>query len=89
MLKMGLPVGAVKNTLVRDGRDQTIMELDPDKSLRSQLKGETNGDGPPFREDPEYQKYFQMLKMDLPLGAVQNALVCDGKDSRIMDLDRV
>jgi len=39
---------------------------------------------PPLNEDPEYQNYFKMLKMGLPMGAVQNALIRDGKDPRIL-----
>lgn len=37
MLKMGLPAGAVKNALQRDGHDPTILDLNHDKSLSSQL----------------------------------------------------
>ena len=33
MLKLGLPVGAVKNALERDGLDPTIMDLDPNAPL--------------------------------------------------------
>ena len=88
MLKMGLPVGAVKNALQRDGKDPSIMDLDPDKSVKSQLGGgAAEDDGPPLKEDPEYEKYFKMLKMGLPMGAVKNALQRDGKDPSIMDLD--
>lgn len=86
MLDMGLSVGAVQNAIVRDGKDSGIMDLDYDKSLKSKVKGETTDDEPPLREDPEYEKYFKMLRMDLPLGAVQNALVRDGKDPGIIDL---
>ena len=32
----GLPVGAVKNALQRDGHDPSILDLDPDKSLKYQ-----------------------------------------------------
>ena len=35
---MGLPIGAVKNALVRDGKDPSIMDLDPNKSTKSQLE---------------------------------------------------
>merc|ERR1712194_64187 len=90
MLKMGLPIGAVKNALVRDGKDPSIMDLDPNKSVKSQLKGdedEDEDDGPPLKEDPDFIKYFKMLKMGLPLGAVKNAVVRDGKDPNIMDLN--
>ena len=89
MLQMGLPVGAVKNAIARDGKDPAIMDLDPNKSLKSQVevgKGEAD-DGPPLKDDPEYQKYFKMLDMGLPIGAVKNALSRDGKDPAIMDLD--
>uniref|UniRef100_A0A7S4RCB9 Uncharacterized protein n=1 Tax=Ditylum brightwellii TaxID=49249 RepID=A0A7S4RCB9_9STRA len=90
---MGLPMGAVQNALQRDGKDPSIMDLDPEKSLKSQLKKDDDDDeeeedtGPPLKEDPEYEKYFKMLKMGLPMGAVQNALQRDGKDPGIMDLD--
>ncbi len=91
MLKMGLPVGAVKNALQRDGKDPSIMDLDPNKSLKSQTGSseteEEKDTGPPLNEDPEYEKYFKMLKMGLPVGAVKNALQRDGKDPSIMDLD--
>jgi len=40
--------------------------------------------GPPLHEDPEYTKYFKMLKMGLPVGAVKNALTRDGKDPSII-----
>jgi hypothetical protein len=115
MLKMGLPVDAVKNALQRDGKDPSIIDLDPEKSLKSQRGGlgEEKDDSPPLCEDPEFskvrlaafhvivsgaevlpfstvffcEKYFRMLKMQLPVEAVKNALERDGKDSSIMDLD--
>jgi len=94
MLKMGLPIGAVKNALTRDGKDPSIMDLDPNKSVKSQMKSDDDDDeeedkdtGTPLKEDPEYGKYFKMLKMGLPIGAVQNALLRDGKDPSVMDLD--
>jgi hypothetical protein len=60
----GLPIGAVKNSMQRDQQDPTIMDLDPDKSLDSQRPPEKiDGDGPPLKKDPAYEKYFRMLKM--------------------------
>ena len=35
---MGLPMGAVKNALQRDGKDPSIMDLDPNKSMKGQTK---------------------------------------------------
>merc|ERR1711966_446215 len=93
MFKMGLPVGAVKNAMQRDGLDPSIMDLDPEKSVAIQLKVEINKEeelvdcGPPLKEDETYIKYFKMLKMGLPVGAVKNALQRDGHDPSILDLD--
>ena len=85
MLKVGLPIGAVKNALVRDGLSPDVMDLDPDKSLAIQQKKkdedatkEDEDTGPPLKDDPTYQKYFKMRKVGLPVGAVKNALVRDG-----------
>ena len=54
MLNMGLPKDAVKNALARDGKDPTIMDLDVNKSLKSQLGGndEPKDAGPPLKDDP-------------------------------------
>ena len=89
MLQMGLPIGAVKNALQRDGLDPSIMDLDATKSLSSQVKAEkeVEDSDPPLGEDPKYAKYFKMLKMNLPIGAVKNALQRDELDPSIMDLD--
>ena len=93
MLKMGLPMGAVQNAMQREGLDPSVMDLDPDKSVASQLnkvedkEEEIADNGPPLKEDPTYVKYFKMLKMGLPMGAVKNALTRDGHDPSIMDLD--
>lgn len=90
MLAMKLPMGAVRNALVRDGKDPTIMDLDPNRSVKSQSGGgraDVEDSGPPLKDDPEYVKYFKMLAMNLPMGAVKNALARDGKDPAIMDLD--
>merc|ERR1712070_964012 len=75
--------------MTRDGKDPSIMDLDPNKSVKSQMKSEEEEEdtGPALKDDPEYVKYFKMLKMGLPMGAVQHAMTRDGKDPSIMDLD--
>ena len=58
----GLPKGAVQNAMERDGLDPSIMDLDPEKSVASQIqeKGEDDDEeeevdkGPPLKEDPTY-----------------------------------
>lgn len=54
MLKMGLAHEAVKHALKRDGKDPSILDLDPEKSLQSQRGG--NDNDPPLKEHPEYIK---------------------------------
>ena len=45
------------------------------------------GDPPALRDDPKYAKYFKMIEMGLPIGAVKNAFERDGLDPAIMDGD--
>ena len=40
----------------------------------------------PLNQDPEFAKYFKMLEMGMPLGAVKQAMKRDGKQDRILDL---
>jgi len=87
MKKMGLPDGAVRNAMQRDGVDSSVLDLDPEKSFQSQISCSTNNVAPPLNEDPDWRKYFKMLRMGLPLAAVKNAAERDGKDSAILDLD--
>lgn len=51
-------MGAVKNAMQRDGVEPSIMDLDPEKSVASQLETEEAevDDGPPLKDDPEYAK---------------------------------
>jgi hypothetical protein len=55
--------------------------------LNHKRRSDSQDDGPPLKEDPEYEKYFKMLKMGLPLDAVKHSVKRDGKDPAIMDLD--
>jgi Formin Homology 2 Domain/Subunit CCDC53 of WASH complex len=91
MIEKGLPMGAVRNALQRDGLDASVLDLDVNRSLASQSSPPsatpTKDAGIPLCEDPDWKKYFTMLKMGLPLGAVKNAVIRDGKDPAFMDLD--
>lgn len=82
MLKMGLPMDAVKNAMERDGMDPSVM--DGDHSAPAAFPSKR---GIPLKDDPAYAKYFKMLKMGLPMGAVKNAMERDGVDSSVMDGD--
>jgi Subunit CCDC53 of WASH complex len=92
MLKMGLPRGAVENAMQRDGRsDFNVLDLDPERSWQSQQRAPAAvsiEQHPPLRDDPEYSKYFKMLTMGLPRGAVENSMIRDGKqDLSVLELD--
>ena len=55
-------MGAVQNAMQRDSLDPSIMDLDQNKSVASQLK-KSKDDGPPLKEDPKYQKYFKVSSL--------------------------
>jgi len=82
MLKTGVPMGAVKNAMERDGVDASVMDGD-----HSAPAGHQSSGGVPLNEDPQYAKYFKMLKAGLPMGAVKNAMERDGMDASVMDGD--
>lgn len=82
MLKMGLPMEAVKHSMSRDGLNPEVM--DGNHNLPA---GVDNASGIPRKEDPRFQKYFKMLKIGLPIGAVKNAMERDGEDPSILDGD--
>ena len=84
MIKMGISKEQVLHALKRDGKDPKVLDLDPNKSLKSQ---EQNVDDVLLKDDPEYAKYFKMEQVGLPRDAVKNALIRDGKDPSIIDLD--
>ena len=82
MMKMGLPIGAVKNAMERDGLDPSVMDSD-----HSAPAGQESGGGVALKDDPKYAKYLKMMKMGLPMGAVKNAMERDGLDPSVMDGD--
>jgi len=81
MLKVGMPLPVVQHAMTRDGLDPTILEGDHSKPVQE------TPIGVPLKEDPAYSKYFKMLKLGLPMGAVKNAMERDGVDSAVMDGD--
>ena len=51
MLKMGIPLPAVKQALVKEGKDPNIIDMDPDKPLTKAV---------PLKDDEEYSKFFKV-----------------------------
>ena len=49
--------------------------------------GPPPGSGPPIGEDPTYEKFFKMLKMHVPKGAVAAKMQAEGLDPAVLELD--
>ena len=82
MLKVGIPLPAVKQAMEKDGLDGNILDNDHNKPLPA--------DDPKEKDisknfDPVYDKYFKMLKVGIPLPAVKQAVVKDGLDPSRLD----
>jgi hypothetical protein len=84
MLKMGLPLQVVKHAMVRDGMDDSVMDGDHN----APAPGSSAPRAPALKDDPQYEKYFKMLKMGLPMEAVKHAMSRDGVDPSVMDEDQ-
>ena len=92
MRSVGLPDGAIRNALARDGLDDKILDLDWEKNYEAQIappKAEQDEapSGPPMKSDPRFEKYWKMKGVGLPEGAIRNALVRDGFDDAVYELN--
>eukprot|EP01083_Nonionella_stella_P051898 137831_1 len=80
MLKIGLPMDAVKHAMKRDMIDPTITDLDLNNSLKCQQDSDYQNQeqefnkGPLHKVDRTYAKYFKMLTIGLPMDAVKHAM---------------
>ncbi|TYZ57458.1 hypothetical protein PybrP1_010846 [[Pythium] brassicae (nom. inval.)] len=84
MLKMGLPEDAVGHKIRSEGADERALDLGGD--ARFSKLAETTPVAATLGDDPVYAKYFKMLKMGLPDGAVRHKMVTDGVDAKALDL---
>ena len=103
MLKMMIPLPAVKQQMMKDGLNPNILDCEHTKPLPKVIPGDASKvftkvkkkrakktwdpKAPKLKEDENFVKYFKMIKMGLPVGAVQNAMKKDGKDPKILELD--
>lgn len=85
MIDVGLPEGAVRQKMKNDGVDERALDLGGD-ALVSELAGPSSGSTVKLQDDPTYAKYFKMLKMGLPEGAVRQKMKTDGVNERALDL---
>jgi len=79
-----------KNNELND-EPKAIRKLNKHTSIAKETSNILQGNGPddrnPLKEDPVYSKYFRMLNMGLPKGAVINSMIRGGVDVSILDLD--
>lgn len=85
MLKMGLPEDAVRHKMKSEGADERALELGGDTPF-SKLSEASGAAAMKIGDDPVYAKYFKMLKMGLPEGAVRHKMITDGVDTKAFDL---
>ena len=67
-----------------DGVDTAVLDMDPDDPSPN-AGGATAR--PKVKDDPRYAKYFKMLAMHLPKGAVMAKMGADGVDTAVLDMD--
>jgi hypothetical protein len=64
MLKLGIPLGGVRQALQKEGKDPNIIDMDPEKSYLSQIKGKESVAKiiaePLLKDDPELGKFFKV-----------------------------
>ena len=76
-----------------DEDENDSKEYSPNKALESlfakrvALIEEVDAQPKPLNSDPEYAKYFKMLKLGLPKESVIKVIERDGKDVKVIDLD--
>ncbi|KAJ8603371.1 hypothetical protein CTAYLR_004267 [Chrysophaeum taylorii] len=83
MLNMHLPREAVEQKMRADGVDPSILDADPTKPAPEDST--TKPATAKVLNDPKYAKYFKMLEMHLPRGAVEQKMRADGLDPSVLD----
>ena len=68
----------------KPNKTEALEALFAKRSAEMQPEGQT---APPLRTDPNYSKYFNMLKVGMPRETVMQALERDGKDASVIDMD--
>ncbi|KAL3919028.1 MAG: hypothetical protein SGILL_003960, partial [Bacillariaceae sp.] len=48
---------------------------------------QSSGSMPALKDDPKFERYFRMLKMGLPSEVAKHAMIRDGLDPSVLDLD--
>jgi hypothetical protein len=96
MLKMGVSKEIVREKMIGEGVDPELLQKDPNEKMElfdGPLVMEPNKNDEekkkliPICEHIKYAKYFKMLKVGTPIGAVQNKMQAEGLDPSIIEQD--
>jgi hypothetical protein len=89
MLKVGLPRDAVKNKMTQEGVDAAMLDRDPAEliPLNDAPAAAAQDPGPmvPAGEHPQYEKFFKMMKVGLPLPLIKSKASAEGLDPSVLD----
>jgi len=90
MVRMHVPKMAVALKMSAEGLDPAILDEDPNEPYAESPKKAppVEAEAPALREDPRYAKYFKMLRMHVPLAAVQQKMEADGHDPKVLDAEQ-
>ncbi|CEG36489.1 formin-homology 2 domain-containing protein [Plasmopara halstedii] len=83
MLQMGLPEGAVRQKMKAESIDERALDIGGNGLVSELLRFATSVK---LQDDPIYSKYFKMLKMGLPDGAVRQKMMTEHVDVRALEL---
>ena len=86
MLRMHLPRGAVEQKMRAEGVDPALLDGDaPEAAAAVAVAGAPAVVA--VKDDPTYARFFKMLAMRMPRGAVEQKLAAEGLDPAVLDLD--
>jgi hypothetical protein len=85
MLKVGLPLPAVKQKAQAEGVDPAILDKDPAELVPLHDKPAPAVEMVAVSQHPKYAKFFKMLKVGLPAAAVKNKMTQEGVDPSFLD----
>lgn len=84
LLKMGLPAEQVKMKISVAGLDPNLLDT-PDALIQTPGEADSPEKTITVQEDPEYEKYFKLLKMGLPAEQVKIKMKNAGVDPELLD----
>mmetsp|Transcript_3581 Transcript_3581/g.5570 ORF Transcript_3581/g.5570 Transcript_3581/m.5570 type:complete len:1660 (+) Transcript_3581:100-5079(+) len=88
MMKVGLPVEAVRAKMKLENIDDSVLDKSPTDMVPVQIESDKKddpGEMVPLQDHPAYGKYLRMLKVGLPLAAAKQKMQDEGFDPNILD----